>query len=156
MNETTFTVTDGRQDIITRRMFDAPAALVYRAYTEPELVARWWGGQDPTEVSKLEARVGGQWRFAQRGEDGSEYGFHGVFHALTPGEGLVYTYEFEGMPGHVAMETIGLVEQDGRTEMTSTLVFQSVADRDGMVASGMEGGAKTALDTLEELVKTLT
>jgi uncharacterized protein YndB with AHSA1/START domain len=141
----------GTQQIVLTRSFDAPRDLVFKAFTDPEAVASWWGQRDSeTVVDELEARPGGRWRFVERSGDGNEHGFHGVYHdAVTP-ERIVYTFEYEGMPGHVLLETITFEEQDGRTRMTDTSVFQSVSDRDGMLQSGMESGAAESLDRLDE------
>jgi uncharacterized protein YndB with AHSA1/START domain len=142
----------GSHEILMTRTFEAPRELVFNAYTDPEAIAQWWGPSDTeTVVDKLEARAGGQWRFVERGPDG-EYGFHGVFHDVSLPERLVYTFEFEGMPGHVLLETITFEERDGRTTLTDRSVFQTVEDRDGMLQSGMESGAAESLDRLEELL----
>jgi uncharacterized protein YndB with AHSA1/START domain len=139
--------------IVMTRTFDAPRELVFKAYTDPEAIPQWWGPRETqTTVDQLEARPGGQWRFVQRDPDGGEYGFHGVFHDVRSPERLVYTFEFEGMPGHVLLETITFEERDGRTTLTDQSVFQTVEDRDGMLQSGMESGASDSLDRLEELL----
>jgi len=141
----------GTHQIVITRSFDAPRELVYKAFTDPDAVRRWWGvGDDETVVAQLEARAGGRWRFVQRSQDGSEHGFHGVYHEASAPERLVYTFEWEGMPGHVLLETITFEEQDGKTHMTDSSVFQSVADRDGMLQSGMESGAAESMDRLDE------
>ena len=141
----------GTHQIVITRSFDAPRELVYKAFTDPDAVRRWWGmGPDETVVDQLEARAGGRWRFVQRSQDGSEHGFHGVYHEASAPERLVYTFEWEGMPGHVLLETITFEEQDGKTHMTDSSVFQSVADRDGMLQSGMESGAAESMDRLDE------
>jgi uncharacterized protein YndB with AHSA1/START domain len=141
----------GTHEIQITRSFDAPRELVYKAFTDPDAVRRWWGQRDTeTVVDRLEARAGGQWRFVERSGDGDEHGFHGVYHEATAPERIVYTFEWEGMPGHVLLETITFEEQDGKTRMTDTSVFQSVADRDGMLQSGMESGAAESLDRLDE------
>lgn len=143
----------GRQDIVVTRTFDAPRDAVFAAMTEPDSIARWWGLDDTdTRVEAADARPGGRWRYVESGPDGAEYGFHGVFHDVVAPERFVQTFEFEGMPGHVSMDTYTLEEKDGRTLYTSVTVFQSVEDRDGMVASGMEFGLKQSLDSLEKLV----
>jgi uncharacterized protein YndB with AHSA1/START domain len=148
-------VEPGKQGIVMSRTFDAPRELVYRAYTDPDLIPRWWGPRYlTTTVAALDARAGGTWRFLQRDPDGNEYGFHGVFHDVTP-ERIVQTFEFEGMPGHVALDTAVLEDVDGRTKVTVISVFQSIEDRDGMVESGMESGARETWERLEELLKTL-
>ena len=148
-------VAPGKQEIVMSRTFDAPRELVYRAYTDPDLIPRWWGPRYlTTTVDSLDARAGGSWRFLQRDAEGNEYGFHGVFHDVTP-ERIVQTFEFEGMPGHVALDSAVLEDVDGRTKVTVTSVFQSLEDRDGMVESGMESGARETWERLEELLKTL-
>jgi uncharacterized protein YndB with AHSA1/START domain len=141
----------GTHQIVITRSFDAPRELVYKAFTDPDAVRRWWGvGDEETVVDQLEARAGGRWRFVQRSQDGSEHGFHGVYHEASAPERLVYTFEWEGMPGHVLLETITFEEQDGKTQMIDSSVFQSVADRDGMLQSGMESGAAESMDRLDE------
>ena len=143
----------GTQEIVITRSFDAPRELVFKAFTDPEAVRQWWGlSSTETVVDRLEARPGGQWRFVEREGDGNEYGFHGVYHDLEAPERIVYTFEFEGMPGHVLLETLVFEDQDGRTQMTDTSVFQSVADRDGMLQSGMESGAAESFDQLDEFL----
>ena len=140
----------GTQEIVITRSFDAPRDLVFKAFTDPEAVRQWWGLESTeTVVDQLEARPGGRWRYVQREGDGNEIGFHGVFHDLEAPERIVYTFEFEGMPGHVLLETIVLEDQDGKTLMTDSSVFQSVADRDGMLQSGMESGAAESLGRLD-------
>ena len=152
---TELTVEPGKQEIVITRTFNAPRELVYRAYTDPDLIPRWWGPREyETVVDKLDPRPGGVWRFLNRGADGTEYGFHGVIHDASP-EQIVQTFEFEGAPGHVALDTAVFEDLGGRTKVTATSVFQSVEDRDAMVASGMEGGARETYDRLAELLKTL-
>jgi uncharacterized protein YndB with AHSA1/START domain len=145
----------GTHEIVITRSFDAPRDQVFKAFTDPQAVARWWGLRDTeTVVDELEARPGGRWRFVERSGDGSEDAFHGVYHDAVAPERIVYTFEYEGMPGHVLLETITFEEQDGRTLMTDSSVFQSVADRDGMLASGMETGATQSMDRLDEYLAT--
>jgi uncharacterized protein YndB with AHSA1/START domain len=141
----------GSHEIVITRSFDAPRDQVFKAFTDPEAVTQWWGLRDSeTVVDELEARPGGRWRFVERGGDGNEDAFHGVYHDAVGPERIVYTFEYEGMPGHVLLETITFEERDGRTLMTDSSVFQSVADRDGMLASGMESGAAESMDQLDE------
>jgi uncharacterized protein YndB with AHSA1/START domain len=143
----------GRKEIIVTRVFDAPPELVFQTMTDPSLVPQWWGPRClPTEVDQMDVRPGGRWRFINRELDGYEYAFHGVYHRVAPSEQLVYTVEFEGMPGHVLLETITFEELEGKTKITDQSVFQSVEDRDGMLNSGMEGGALETLDRLAELL----
>jgi uncharacterized protein YndB with AHSA1/START domain len=141
----------GTQEIVITRSFDAPREVVFKAFTDPDAVRQWWGlANTETVVDQLEARPGGRWRFVERDGQGNEDGFHGVYHDLQAPERIVYTFEYEGMPGHVLLETILLEDQDGKTLMTDTSVFQSVADRDGMLQSGMESGAAESLGRLDD------
>ena len=145
----------GRQEVFMTRDFDAPRELVFKAYTDPQAIPQWWGRlNSTTTVDKMELREGGRWRFVERGADGVEYGFHGVYHAIVPPERIVQTFEFEGEPGHVLLETATFEEQDGRTKLTAQSVYQSVEDRDGMVRAGMEAGANESMDRLAELLAT--
>lgn len=143
----------GKQEIFMTRVFDAPRELVFNACTDPKLIPQWWGPKYlTTTVDKMEVRQGGLWRYVQRDADGNEFGFHGVYHAIVPPERLVHTFEFEGVPGHVLLETVTFEEHDGKTKLTDQSVFQSVEDRDGMLQSGMEGGAIETWDRLAELL----
>jgi uncharacterized protein YndB with AHSA1/START domain len=146
----------GSYEIITTRDFNAPRALVFKAMCDPALIPQWWGpSQYTTIVDKMEVKQGGVWRYVQRDNKGNEYGFHGVYHAVTAPERMVFTFEFEGMPGHVLMETVTFEDHDGKTRLIDSSVFQSVADRDGMLQSGMEGGASESWDRLEKILKTM-
>jgi uncharacterized protein YndB with AHSA1/START domain len=143
----------GKQEIIVTRTFDAPRALVFKAYTDPKLIPQWWGPRRyTTKVEMMEVRPGGRWRFVQGDASGNEFGFHGVFHELSAPQRIVQTFEYEGTPGHVLLETATFEEQDGKTILTSQSVFQSVADRDGMLNSGMEGGEDESMERLDELL----
>jgi uncharacterized protein YndB with AHSA1/START domain len=138
------------------RDFDAPRELVFKAYTDPTLIPRWWGPKSVTTVvDRMEARKGGIWRYVQRDADGNEFAFYGVYHAVVAPDRIVSTFEFEGMPGHVLLSTLTLEEIDGKTRVTESSVFQSVEDRDGMLQSGMEGGASESWDRFEALLKAL-
>ena len=154
MSTTEITAAPGVHDFTITRTFDAPRDLVYRAWADPRLLEQWMGPRGMSmHVQTWEIQTGGPWRFVNRDDKGTEYGFHGSFHGVaSPDAGITWTFEFEGMPGHVAMDTYTLEEQDGRTLYTSVTVFQSVEDRDGMVASGMETGLSQSLDALEKLV----
>jgi len=153
MSKAVLTVEPARHDIVLTREFDAPRELVFKTYTDPQAIPNWWGPRRlSTTVDHMDVRPGGTWRFVQRDADGNEYAFHGVYHEVVPPERLVATFEFEGMPGHVVLETARLEDLGGRTKLTTTSVFQTVEDRDGMVASGMEEGATESMDRLEELL----
>jgi uncharacterized protein YndB with AHSA1/START domain len=138
------------------REFAAPRELVYRAHTDPELLAQWIGPRRlTTQVDRLDVRDGGSWRYVQRDTDGSEYGFHGVFHGEPSPERIVQTFEFEGAPGHISLDALTLEEHDGRTTLRTHSVFQSVEARDAMVAAGMEGGVQEGYERLDELIERL-
>lgn len=147
----------GKQEICLTRIFDAPRDLVFKAMTDPKHIPQWWGPKKySTVVDKMEVKAGGLWRFVQHDEQGNEFAFHGVYHAIMSPERTVSTFEFEGMPGHVLLETAILEAlPDGKTKLTDTSVFQSVEDRDGMLSSGMEDGATETWERLAELLTTL-
>ncbi|MEV6822392.1 SRPBCC family protein [Nocardiopsis dassonvillei] len=156
MSDLTVIAEPGQHDIVVTRSFDAPRDVVFRAMTDAEHLARWWGlKENETVIDRADLRRGGSWRFVERAPDGQEYAFHGVVHDVVAPERFVQTFEFEGMPGHVCLETTTLEERDGRTLYTSITVFQSVEDRDGMVESGMEYGLKQSMDALDELLTTM-
>ena len=145
-------VADPKQPtIVMTRVFDAPRRLVFKAHTSPEHIRQWWGPRRFTlVVCEMDFRPGGAWRFVQRGANGQEYGFRGVYREIAPPERLVQTFEFEGFPGHVSVETLTMIERDGKTTLTSTSVFETFEDRDGMLQSGMEEGAAETMDRLAE------
>ncbi|MBV8821234.1 MAG: SRPBCC family protein [Ktedonobacteraceae bacterium] len=146
----------GTHEILITREFDAPRELVFKACTDPKLIPQWWGPRYlSTHVEKMDVRPGGQWRFLQRDAQGKEYAFHGVYHDVLAPERIIDTFEFEGLPetGHVALETMKLEQlPGGRTKFTVQSVFQSVADRDGALQSGMQEGVNETYDRLAELV----
>jgi uncharacterized protein YndB with AHSA1/START domain len=144
------------REILMTRTFDAPRRLVFEAHARPEHLRQWWGLRDSTlSVCEIDFRAGGAWRMVQRQDDGSEHGFRGEYREIVPPERIVWTFEYEGYPGHVSVETMSFEEHDGRTVLTSSTVFASVEDRDGMLQSGMEDGANESLDRLEEYLQTL-
>ncbi len=156
-NKTTIIAEPGKQEIIITREFDAPRELVFKAFTDPKLYIQWLGPRRLTMILEtFEPRNGGSWRYIHKDQEGNEYAFHGVYHEVTPPERIIDTFEFEGLPekGHVALETARFEELPGnRTELTSQSVFQSVADRDGMLQSGMEEGVNDSYDRLDELLE---
>src|SRR5438876_3388060 len=150
----TFTLSlPGDREILSTRIFDAPRELVFKAYTDPRLIERWWGPRRyTTRVEKLELKPGGAWRFLNIDADGTEYAFRGEFREVVPPERIVWTFEFEGAPGQMSIDTVTFEEQDGRTKMTSRSVFDSPEGRDGMVQAGMEEGYRESLDRLDEVL----
>jgi uncharacterized protein YndB with AHSA1/START domain len=143
-------------EIVLSREFDAPRALVFEAVSQPDHLRRWWGPTGSTLTHcEMDFRPGGKWRFVEHDKDGQEWGFRGEVREIVPPERIVQTFEFEGMPGHISVETMRLEAVGDRTRMTVTSVFASVEDRDGMLQSGMEQGAGESYDRLEEYLKTL-
>jgi uncharacterized protein YndB with AHSA1/START domain len=142
--------------ILITREFDAPRHLVYRAYTEPDLIKRWWSG-DRGEVTSIEVdlRVGGSWRYVMVANEGFEVAFHGEYRELVPGEKIVSTEVYEGMPDASALDTVSLTEQDGRTTLTILVEHSEQAHRDAHIDSGMENGLQEALDHLEDVAGSL-
>ncbi|MGH7765740.1 MAG: SRPBCC family protein [Candidatus Dormibacteraceae bacterium] len=154
MEEAEYVIEPGQQEMIITRMFDAPRELVYRAFTEPQLLAQWWGPRRYTnQIDKFDVKPGGQWRIVQRGEDGSEHAFRGVHHDAVAPERIVATFEYEGLPGHVSLGTTTFEAVGNQTRMSAQSLFQSVGDRDGMVASGMREGSDESYDRLAQLLE---
>lgn len=135
------------------REFDAPPAKVFRAHTDPELIAQWLGPRrHETVVDQWDCRTGGSWRFLHR-SDGNEFGFHGCFHEIRPDELIVQTFTFEGVPDGVALEKLAFEDLgDGRTRLVATSLVDSFEDRDAFVASGMESGVREGYERLDELL----
>lgn len=141
------------REIVTERVFDSPRDQVYAAYTDPELIPEWWGPRGTTTiVDVMEVEAGGAWRFIVRNEDGSESGFRGTYREVSGPERIVQTFEWEGMPGHVIVETATFEDLGESTRVTTNSLFHTTEERDGMVASGMEGGLTESHDRLEELL----
>lgn len=155
MSNTTKIITEpGTPFVSIERTFDAPAELVLRAHTEPELLVQWMGPRYLTmTVDELDASHGGRYRYTHADPDGNAYAFRGVFHGTPSVEGgIVQTFEFEGMPGHITLEKLTFDEVGGRTTIRGLSTFQSVADRDAMVESGMETGIVEGYEQLDELL----
>jgi len=147
------TLPSDREILITRR-FDAPAALVFRAWTTPDHVRRWWGSDDaPLVVCDIDLRVGGSWRYVTRDAGGTELGWHGTYRDIDQPQRIVSTEVFEGYPDGEALDTLTLHEEDGVTEMRVVVLHSSRENRDGHVASGMEAGMQIVMDRLEDLVR---
>ena len=159
MQSTTYnaTVTLPADDqILITREFDAPRALVYRAWTTPELVKRWFGGNHGDVLSaEIDLRVGGCWRYVTSACDGSEAAVHGEYREIVPNERIVSTEVYEGAPDAEAVNTLTLTERDGRTTMTVLIQHRSQANRDAVLQAGMESGMNAALDKLEQVARSL-
>jgi uncharacterized protein YndB with AHSA1/START domain len=149
--------TPSDREIVMTRVFDAPRDLVFEAHTSCEHMSKWWGPRKYEVAScDIDFRQGGAWRIVHRGPDGvEEHGFRGEFKEIVRPERIVWTFEYEGMPGHVSVDTLTLEEHDGKTTLTATSVFDNVEDRDGMLQSGMESGAAETWDRLAEYLEVL-
>jgi uncharacterized protein YndB with AHSA1/START domain len=156
MGKTKIVAEPGMPQTEITREFAAPRELLFRAYTEPDLLVQWLGPRDYTmSIDRYEVRDGGTWRYVHSDADGNEFGFHGVFHGTPSLDGIVQTFEFEGTPGHVCLETLTFEEQGDTTLVRTASVYQSVADRDAMIESGMEQGLNEGYDRLDELIARL-
>lgn len=156
MSKTHITAEAGLPQITIIRDFDAPRGLVFRAHTDPELLVQWLGPRElTTSVERYDARNGGTWRYVQNDSEGNQYGFHGVFHGDPSPDAIVQTFEFEGVPGHVCLQAVTFTDQGPVTRVRTDVTFQSVADRDAMIASGMEHGVRDSGDRLNELIDKL-
>jgi len=144
------------REIHVERIFDAPRDRVFAVYTDPALIPEWWGPRDTTTiVDKMDVRAGGDWRFIMRDSDGGESGFRGTYREVTPPERIVQTFEWEGMPGHVSVETATFEDLGDRTKVVTTTIFHTTEERDGFLGSGMEGGMNETYARLDELLERL-
>ncbi len=142
--------------ILITREFDAPKDLVYKAWTTPELVRRWWTAKrGEMTVAEIDLRVGGGWRYVMIAHGEMEVAFHGEYREIVLNERIVSTEVYEGMPGAEALDTITFTELDGRTTLTLLVQHASKADRDAHINSGMEDGLQDALDLLEQVAISL-
>ena len=155
MAKAEYVIEPGKQEIIITRDFDAPRELVWRAYRDPALVKQWLGPRKyEMVIDTWDARDGGAYRYVHR-DAGSEHGFHGVFHSMAM-DNMVQTFEYEGAPGHVSLDTQVLIDLGGgRTRVKGHSTFMSVGDRDMMVENGMGEGVEDGYDRLDELLATL-
>lgn len=153
MGTTQITASPGTPQILITREFKAPRDVLYRAWTDPDLLAQWLGPRRlEMTIDRYDVRNGGTYRYVHREADGTEHGFHGVFHGTPSPEGMVQTFEYEGAPGHVSMDTLRFEERGDTTVVHINSVHQSVEARDAMIASGMESGLNEGFERLEELI----
>lgn len=142
----------GDREIRIERVFAAPRELVWRAHTDALLLARWWGRGNRLDIERLEVERGGHWRFVEHGPEGAA-GFEGRFREVTPPERVVQTFEWDGMPGYVAVNTATLEDLgDGRTRVVVTSLYHTAEERDGMLSSGMEGGLRESYRALDRVL----
>lgn len=144
------------REIHVVREFDAPRDRVFATYIDPELLPQWWGPHGTTTiVDHMEPKTGGTWRVVIREKDGSESGFRGTYREVTPPERIVQTFEWEGMPGYVSIETAEFEDLGDRTRLVATTLFHTTEERDGMLASGMEKGMNETFERLDALLARL-
>ena len=145
--------TPAEREIHIERVFDAARDRVYAAHTDPELIPQWWGPHGTTTVvDRMDLRAGGAWRFVVRNPDGTETGFRGTFREVVPPERLVWTFEWEGMPGHVSVDAVTFEDLGERTRVSVVSLFHTAEERDGMLESGMERGMNETYARLDELL----
>jgi uncharacterized protein YndB with AHSA1/START domain len=140
------------REIRIERIFNADRSRVWRAFTDPAQLAQWWGRGNKLVIETLEVARGGHWRFVEHSSDGV-HGFEGRYREVTPEERLVMTFEWDGMPGYVIIETIVLEAlSDGRTNVVNTSLFSYSEERDGMMNAGMEQGLRESYAALDRLL----
>lgn len=150
-NKATLTL-EGDRELRVERIFNASRDRVWKAMTEPDLIAQWWGRGNKVVVEKFEPVRGGHWRFVEHA-DGQQHGFEGRYREVTPQERIVQSFEWDGMPAHVIIETMTLEDLgDGRTKLRTHSLFLTAEDRNGMVQSGMEGGMNQSYEALDRLL----
>lgn len=147
--------TPSDREIRVERIFNAPRARVWKAIITPDLVAQWWGRGNELVIEKMDVQRGGHWRFVEHSPQGV-HGFEGRYREVTPPERIVQTFEWDGMPGHVIIETMTLEDLgDGRTRLVTLSLFHTTEERDGMLHSGMEGGAQESYAALDRVLANL-
>jgi uncharacterized protein YndB with AHSA1/START domain len=152
---TSVVTTPSDREIKCERIFDAPKDKVWRAYTDPKLIAQWWGRGNKLDIQSHELKPGGRWRFVEHSDHG-EFGFEGEFREVTPRDRIVQTFGWDGMEGQTIVETAEFHDLgDGRTKIVSTSVFESREDRDGMLSYGMEKGMDESFAALDRLLGTM-
>lgn len=144
------------REIRIEREFEAPRERVWQAFTDPKLIARWWGRGNPLDIQRMDLKPGGQWRFVEHGPQG-EFAFEGEYREIVPKERIVQTFAWDGMKGHALVDTATFQElSGGRTKVVSTTLFKSREERDGMLQSGMEAGMNQSYTVLDRVLETET
>ncbi len=147
--------THGDREIHVERIFNAPRERVWKAMTDPALVAQWWGRGNKVVIERMELERGGHWRYVEH-SGGETHGFEGRYREVTPPERIVSTFEWDGMPGHVTVDDMRLEDLgDGRTKLVTRSLFMTAEDRDGMLQSGMEGGMNESYAALDRLLASM-
>jgi uncharacterized protein YndB with AHSA1/START domain len=158
-NQTKLIAEPGKQELFIEREFNAPRELVFKAYTDPKLYVQWLGPRGFTmELETFEPKSGGRWRYVQVDKEGNKFGFHGSFHEVLIPERIIDTFEYEELPerGHIILQKAVFEElPNGRSKVIAQAVFFSVADRDGLIESGMEIGVNEGYERLDEILENL-
>ena len=145
-----------QHSIVATCVFNAPRDLVFQVMTDPATMTQWWGPRHlPMTVDCMEPRAGGRWRYVIHDQGGKVWAFHGLYHTVEAPAQVISTYEWEARPGHVSLETTLFEDYEGGTRVTVNTVYQSTADRDERLKSGMDEGEDEAMDRLEELLGTM-
>ncbi len=155
-NKTTITATPGGQEVTIERVFDAPVAKVWRAYTEPELYIQWMGPHGLVgKIDAWEMKPGGKYGYTHTDDKGNSFSFVGYRHEVKPMESIVETFEWLGAPGHISLNSAKFEDMGDKTKVVATAVFQTPEDRDGMIQSGMERGIVEGQERLDTLLAKL-
>lgn len=148
--------TPSDREVRLERIFDAPRERVWKAMTDPELLAQWWGRGNRLVIERMEVERGGHWRVVEHAPDGM-HGFEGRYREVTPPERFVRTFDWDGMPGYVVVDSTTLEDLgDGRTRLVSTSLFYTTEERDGMLHSGMTEGANQSYDALDRVLAAMS
>ncbi len=151
----THLTTPGDREIRTERVFAAPRETVWRAFTEPDLLARWWGRGNPVAVERMEVAPGGHWRYVEHAPEGAQ-GFEGRYREVSAPERIVETFEWDGMPGYVSVNTVAFEKLDeNHSRVVTSTQFMTAEERDGMLAADMREGLTRSYDVLDELLASL-
>jgi uncharacterized protein YndB with AHSA1/START domain len=144
--------TPADREIRIERIFNAPRSRVWRAFTDPDQLKQWWGRGNDLEIVRMEVEPGGHWRYIEHTPDG-DHGFEGRYGEIVPEERIVMTFEWDGMPTHLSLETVEFEDLgDGRTRVINTSLFLTTEDRDGMLQSGLEEGLNQSYAALDRLL----
>ena len=152
---TTQVTTVGDREVHTERIFNAPRERVWRAHTEADLIAQWWGRGNQLDVERFEPEAGGYWRFVEH-SDGETHGFGGRYREVTPMDRLAYTFEWDGMPGYITVDILTFEDLgDGRTKLSCRTLFHAPEERDGMMQYGMVDGLNQSYEALDRLLASM-
>jgi len=144
---------EGDRELRIERVFDAPRDVVFKAFTDPELIAQWWGPRGTeTVVDEVDFRTGGDWRFVSRDSDGGETAFRGTFREVVAPERIAWTFEWDGMPGYVSVDINEFEDLGDQTRIRTRSLFHLPEERDGMLDAGMESGMQESYERLDELL----